>query len=165
MNLDKKVNTDLIGGLIGLGLTALFWLPGGHGAALARVREFGLPGLGTRFPTAIMLLMVIFSVMLLVKGFVRADRFAPFADERLGRILVVGLLLLGWVLGMQYLGFVVTSAVVFTLTTLYLARMSGADMSWRNIGGWSIIIASEIIVLYLIFTRVLLVPLPRGIFI
>lgn len=160
----KKVNTDLIAGLTGLALTALFWFAGGHAASLARVRELGLPGLGTRFPTAIMLLMVTFSLALLVKACVRPELSAPFADERLDRIGVVALLLLAWVLGMRTFGFIVSSALCFSLITLYMARIGGV-VTPRNLAGWALLIALEITVLYLIFTRVLLVPLPEGMFI
>ncbi len=148
----RAVNTDLLSGVVGLAITALFYFARGNVGMLSSV-----------FPNAILLFMLFFSVALLVKGFIRPEMMALFEGERLDRIAVVGGVLFAWVLGMRYLGFVVSSTLAFLVITLFMARMN-RKVSVANIGVWLGIIIVEVVALYLVFSRVLFVPLPRGIF-
>lgn len=147
------INTDFITGIVGLVITTLFWFARGDIEMLSAV-----------FPNAILLFMLIFCVALLIKGFIRPERLALFEGERLDRIAVVGALLFAWVLGMRYLGFIVSSTLAFLLITLYLARLN-RKVSVANAGLWLGVILVEVVTLYLIFSRILFVPLPRGLFI
>ena len=149
----KAVNTDFVTGIVGLAITALFWFARGDIGMLSAI-----------FPNAILLFMLVFSLALLVKGFIRPELLAVFEGERLDRIAVVGVLLFAWVLGIRYLGFIVSSTLAFLLITLYMARMN-RKVSVVNAGVWLGIIVVEVVVLYLIFSRVLFVPLPEGMFI
>ena len=148
----KTVNSDLLSGAVGLAITALFYFARGNVGLLSAV-----------FPNAILLFMLLFSAMLLVKGFVRPEMLELFEGERLDRIAVVGVILFAWVLGMLYLGFIVSSVLAFLLITLFMARMT-RTVSVVNAGVWLGVIVVEVVVLYLIFSRVLFVPLPEGIF-
>lgn len=149
----RALNTDFISGTVGLAITALFWFARGNIGLLSAI-----------FPNAILLFMLVFSVALFVKGFVKPEMIVLFEGERLDRIAVVGSLLLAWVLGMRYLGFIVSSVLAFLFITLYMARMN-RTVSVANAGLWLGIIIVEVMVLYLIFSRILFVPLPRGMFI
>ena len=148
----RAVNTDFITGVVGLAITALFWFARGNIGMLSAV-----------FPNAILLFALAFSLALLVKGFVRPEMIALFTGERLDRIAVVGVLLFAWVFGIRYLGFVVSSTLAFLLITLFMARMS-REVKPANVALWLGIIMVEVVVLYLVFSRVLFVPLPRGMF-
>ena len=149
----RAVNTDVIGAIIGFALTALFWFNLGNVGMLSAI-----------FPKAIMYLMTGASAVMLIKGFLRPDVFAPFKGENLSRIAVVALILFAWVFGMRLLGFIVSSILAFILLTLFLGNLN-KQISPRNVMIWVAIAVAEVIVLYLIFTRVLYVPLPRGMFI
>ena len=148
----RAVNSDLLSGAVGLAITALFYFARGNIGMLSAV-----------FPNAILLFMLLFSAMLLVKGFARPEMLVLFEDERLDRIAVVGGILFAWVLGMRYLGFIVSSTLAFLLITLFMARMN-RKVSAANVGVWLGVIIVEVVVLWLIFSRVLFVPLPRGMF-
>ena len=148
----RAVNSDLLSGVVGLAITALFYFARGNIGMLSAV-----------FPNAILLFMLLFSAMLLVKGFARPEMLVLFEDERLDRIAVVGGILFAWVLGMRYLGFIVSSTLAFLLITLFMARMN-REVSAVNVGVWLGVIIVEVVALWLVFSRVLFVPLPRGIF-
>ena len=148
----KTVNSDLLSGAVGLAITALFYFARGNVGMLSAV-----------FPNAILLFMLLFSAMLLVKGFVRPEMLELFEGERLDRIAVVGVILFAWVLGMLYLGFIVSSVLAFLLITLFMARMT-RTVSVVDAGVWLGVIVVEVVVLYLLFSRVLFVPLPEGMF-
>ena len=71
---------------------------------------------------------------------------------------------------MQFLGFLVTSALVFPLLFAWMVReeRSASEIplqavTIRQCVIWMSVIAVEIAVLYFVFSKVLLVPLPRGI--
>ena len=61
---------------------------------------------------------------------------------------------------MRYLGFVVSSTLAFLIITLFMARMN-RKVSVANIAVWLGIIIVEVVALYLVFSRVLFVPLPE----
>jgi len=116
------------------------------------------------FPKAIMLMMLVLSLALLIKAFIKADRDDLFIDLKLGRILIVTIALFVWVFAMKWLGFVVTTISVFAFLVYYLARTT-RKVTFLDMARWMVIIVIEVGALYWVFSRVLYVPLPKGMFI
>lgn len=153
MSMRKNVNTDLIGAIIGFVVLAMFW-----GAK----KDVG--HLSIMFPNALLILVGIFSVLLLVKAFLKADRDKIFSDGDQVRIIVTGIFLLCWVLGIMYLGFLITSLVIFPLLVFYLAS-ARENITVKKAGLWALVSTVEVVIFYFIFSRFLQVPLPTGILI
>jgi hypothetical protein len=147
----RNVNTDVVGGLIGLAVTAIFW--------------FSLKGIGrlsSMFPNALLLIMAAISAAIIIKGFIQPERRDLFAEGDRPRVVVTACTLFSWLFAISWIGFYVASVAAFSFLAYYLARAR------RRVGiltfvGWVLIIAGEVGILYLIFTRFLYVPLPQGI--
>ena len=149
----KNANSDLFAALIGLGLTALFWFNKGNAGFMS-----------LNFPKAIMLMMLVISLALLLKAFIRAERADLFIDLKLDRILVVTIALFAWVFAMKWFGFIVTTVTVFAFLVYYLARTT-RKVGFLDMARWMVVIVIEVGVLYWVFSKVLYVPLPKGMFI
>jgi hypothetical protein len=147
----QNVNTDLIAGTVGLALSGIFWLS----------IDPEIMRLSIMFPKAMILIMALISVMLLVKGFLRAERGNIFAVGSNRRVVVTGLFFFSWGIAIPYLGFFVSSVTAISLLAAYLAlarrRVTGSVFAM-----WVVIAAAEVTFFYLIFTRLLHVPLPEG---
>lgn len=153
MSMRKNVNTDLIGAVIGLVVLAMFW-----GAK----KEVG--HLSIMFPNALLILVGVFSGLLLLKAFFRGDREAIFSDGNQVRIIITGSILLAWVVGIMYLGFLSTSLVMFPLLVFFLAS-AREKVTAKKAAAWTVVSTVEVLVFYFIFSRFLQVPLPTGMFI
>ena len=154
-----RVNTDFLSGFIGLLIFALFWFN----------REEWRPQSAV-WPETILWALLGFSVLLVLKCFLRWQTAEVFVEGSRRRMLIGGGFLILWAVGMQILGFLITSAVVFPLLFAWMVREERAisevvlqTVTLRQWGVWMAIIALEIAVLYFVFSKVLLVPLPRGI--
>ncbi|MCJ7819218.1 MAG: tripartite tricarboxylate transporter TctB family protein [Syntrophales bacterium] len=150
--MSKNVNTDLIAGLVGLAITALFWF------SLEEVSRLSII-----FPKAMVGIMALVSVGLLAKGVVAPERGELFATGDQRRVVVTGITLFVWVVAISWLGFYVSSVAAIAFLAYYLA-LARRRVSLLQFGGWVLIIAAEVAVFYLIFNRLLYVPLPEGIF-
>jgi hypothetical protein len=145
------MNSDLIGGVLGLALTALFWLSREDWSFWSAV-----------FPNLTLAVLTLLSAALIVKGLVRPEKLPLLADGNRTRIIATALLLLAWAFALPRVGTLLSSAVAFYGLTVYLAsatRQVTARLALR----WAVVVAVELGLLYLIFARVLGVPLPRGI--
>lgn len=149
----KQANTDIIAGILGLIITALFWFNKGNAGFMS-----------INFPKTIMLLMLVLSLALILKAFIKADIDDLFVDLKLNRILVVTVTLFVWVFAMKWLGFIVTTIAVFAFLVYYLASTT-RKVTVMDMAKWMVIIVIEVGALYWIFSKVLYVPLPKGIFI
>jgi hypothetical protein len=150
--MNREVNTELIGGIAGLLLTAVFF--------------FGLEDVSWMsiiFPKTVVYIMAIISVLLVIKGFVKPSRRRIFSDGSNTRWIVTGVLFFLWVLAMPFLGFFVSTVVFMVAIVAYLAsaRMPLTIMKFII---WVPIVIAEVTFFYLIFTKVLYVPLPEGMF-
>ena len=150
--MSKNVNTDLIAGLVGLAITALFWF------SLEDVSRLSII-----FPKAMVGIMALVSVGLLAKGVVAPERGNLFATGDQRRVVVTGITLFAWVVAISWIGFYVSSVAAIAFLAYYLA-LARRRVSLLQFGGWVLIIAAEVAVFYLIFNRLLYVPLPEGIF-
>ena len=150
--MNREVNTDIIAGVIGMLLTAVFF--------------FGLEDVSWMsiiFPETIVYLMALISGLLILKGFVNPSRRPIFNVGSNTRWIVTGILFFLWVLVMPVIGFFVSTVVFMTAIVAYLAsaRMPLTIMKFIV---WVPIVIAEVTFFYLIFTKVLYVPLPEGMF-
>lgn len=146
----RRVNTDLIGGLVGVVLAAVFWLNREPWSFWSAV-----------FPNVVLGLIGGLSVLLIVKSVVRPETRTLFAEGNRARVVVTAVVLLGWSFAFGRLGAGVSSFLAFSFLVLYLSTAERRLHAGRALL-WLIFVAAEIAALYLIFTRVLNVPLPSG---
>ena len=150
--MNKEINTDITSGFIGLILTAVFF--------------FGLEDISWMsiiFPRTMVYIMALISGILVVKGFVKPSRDQIFSVGSNARWLVTGLLFFLWVLLMPVFGFFVTTVVFMTAIVGYLAQ-ARMHVTISKFIAWLPIVIAEVTFFYLIFTKVLYVPLPEGLF-
>ncbi|MGB9441308.1 MAG: tripartite tricarboxylate transporter TctB family protein [Desulfobacterales bacterium] len=150
--MNKEINTDIASGVIGLTLTAVFF--------------FGLEDiswLSIMFPETMVYIMAIISGALVVKGFVKPSRDRIFHVGSNTRWLVTGILFFLWVGLMPVLGFFVSTVVFMTAIVAYLAK-SRIRLTLGKFLVWLPVIVAEVTFFYLIFTKILHVPLPEGLF-
>ena len=136
---------------MGLTLAIAFWL----------ARESNWSFWSAVFPNVMIVLIAVLSVLLLIKGFVAPAMLPLFAEGDRGRMTVTALLLLAWGFAFSWLGALVSSFIAFAVLTIYLGRQH-ITPSPRSLLTLVVAIAVELVAFYLIFTRVLHVPLPRG---
>lgn len=148
----RPLNTDLIGGSLGLFLAGSFWL----------ARESNWSFWSAVFPNVIIVIIAALSLMLLLKGFLRPAMLPVFEDGNRTRMVVASVLLLAWGFAFSWLGAVASSFIAFAVLAAYLAADT-VRFDARTLLLGAVVIAAEIAVFYFLFVRVLHVPLPRGI--
>ena len=107
--------------------------------------------------------MGLISGVLIVKGFMNPSRDRIFSVGSNVRWIVTGVLFFLWVLFMPVLGFFVSTVVFMTIIVGYLARVR-TQVTIGKFMIWIPIVIAEVTFFYLIFTKVLYVPLPEGMF-
>lgn len=150
--MNREVNTEIISGIIGMLLTAVFFF------ALEDVSWMSIV-----FPKTIVYIMGCIACILVVIGIVKPSRSPVFNVGSNVRWVVTGILFLAWVLFMPVLGFFVSTVVFMTIIVGYLAR-ARTQVTIGKFMIWIPIVIAEVTVFYLIFTKVLYVPLPTGMF-
>jgi len=139
---NRGLNSDLIMGLTALSIAAIVW-----------VRSLGLSHFGNVF-------IRVLAITALIKSIVKPDRnrFFKSPQER-QRILLAMSLLAGYVLLIPIAGFIMASILFYLLMAITLQTQ---PLSWKNIA-WLILQAGVVIaILYLLFSGLLQVPLPVG---
>lgn len=150
--MNREVNTEIISGVIGLLLTAVFFL------ALEDVSWMSIV-----FPKTIVIIMGFIACVLVILGIVKPSRDQIFHVGSNVRWVVTGILFFAWVLFMPVLGFFVSTVLFMTIIVAYLAR-ARMQVTITNFLTWIPIVIAEVTFFYLIFTKVLYVPLPTGMF-
>ena len=150
--MNREINTEITSGLIGLILTAVFFF------ALEDISWMSII-----FPRTMVWIMALVSAILVVKGFVKPSRDQIFSVGSNTRWLVTGVLFFLWVLVMPVFGFFVSTVVFMTAIVGYLAR-SRMRLTIGKFLVWIPIVIAEVTFFYHIFTKVLYVPLPEGLF-
>jgi hypothetical protein len=150
--MNREINTDITSGLIGLLLTAVFFF------ALEDISWMSII-----FPRTVVYIMAIISGILVVKGLVRPSQDRIFSAGSNTRWMVTGVLFFLWVLLMPVFGFFVSTVVFMTAIVGYLAR-ARMQVTIGKFLIWIPIVVAEVTFFYLIFTKVLYVPLPEGMF-
>mgnify|MGYP001813909767 CR=1 FL=1 len=150
--MNKEINTDIASGVIGLTLTAVFF-----------IGLEDISWLSIMFPETMVYIMAIISGALVVMGFVKPSRDRIFHVGSNTRWLVTGILFFLWVGLMPVLGFFVSTVVFMTAIVAYLAK-SRIRLTLGKFLVWLPVIVAEVTFFYLIFTKILHVPLPEGLF-
>jgi hypothetical protein len=150
--MNREVNTEIASGVIGLFLTAVFFF------ALEDISWMSII-----FPKTIVYLMAVISGLLVLKGFLKPSRRRIFNVGSNTRWIVTGILFFLWVLVMPVFGFFVSTVVFMTAIVGYLAR-ARMPLTLGKFILWMPIVIAEVTFFYLIFTKVLYVPLPEGLF-
>ena len=144
------MNTDAIGGALGLALTFSFWFGRGTWSPLSAM-----------FPNTVIVALGALSVGLLIKSFLRPTIQPVFAEGSRLRIVLTAVVLFLWIWSMRFAGFYLSSLVSFAVLTVYIASAS-RPVTLRNVGVWAVVVAIEIAVLHFIFANLLAVRLPAG---
>lgn len=146
-----RLNTDFAAGLFGLLFAAILWFP----------RE-SMGRLSIIFPRAILVITVVISLALMVKAFTKpaARQVNIEGDPR--RLVIMIVVLFVWWYAIGLVGFLLATAIVFFGLTWYLARIEG-PLPMHRLIQWVPIVAALIGAFYLVFTQVLNVRLPSGI--
>jgi hypothetical protein len=147
----RNANTDLAAGMLGLGLSMAFWLS----------IDQEVMHLSIMFPKAMIAIMALISLALLVKGFVKPERQALFEVGSNRRVLVTCLFFFAWGIAIAYVGFFVSSVSAIFSLAAYLA-LARRRLNPGRLAKWVVIVVCEVAFFYLIFTRLLHVPLPEG---
>jgi hypothetical protein len=147
-----RVNTDIAAGLFGLAFVAVFWYGRGRLSMLSAV-----------FPDTVLGLVVLISLVLLAKGFTQPDIRNLFEEGDRRRLVVVTLLLLAWWWLIGWLGFAVASVLVFMALVWYLA-LAQRQVRLPQIALWFSVVVVEVGFFYLVFSRLLYIRPPRGMF-
>jgi hypothetical protein len=150
--MNREVNTEIICGVIGLLLTAVFFF------ALEDISWMSII-----FPKTVVYIMGIMSGILVVMAFVKPTRARIFSVGSNSRWIVTGILFFLWVIFMPILGFFVSTVVFMTAIVGFLAR-ARTQVTIGKLMIWTPIVIAEVTFFYLIFTKVLYVPLPEGLF-
>ena len=150
--MNREINTEIAGGVIGLILTTVFFF------ALEDISWMSII-----FPRTVVYIMAIISGILVVKGLVRPSQDRIFSAGSNTRWMVTGVLFFLWVLLMPVFGFFVSTVVFMTAIVGYLAR-ARMQVTIGKFLIWIPIVVAEVTFFYLIFTKVLYVPLPEGMF-
>ncbi len=148
----KRVNSDMIGGVLGLALAGAFYL----------AREANWSFWSAVFPNVVIAIIATLSALLVVKAFVRPAMLPLFAEGSPGNMVVVAVVLLAWSVAFSSLGTLLSSFLGFVFLAWYLSRGT-AHLGTRQLLIGIVVIVTELAVFYVIFTRVLNVPLPRGV--
>ena len=148
----RNVNTDLIAGALGLILTLGFWFS----------IDPEIMRLSIMFPKAMIGIMGFFSVALTIRGFTKtAQRSDIFNVGSNRRAFITALLFFAWGIGINYLGFFTGSVLSILALVMYLA-LARRSVSLKTFLLWVVIVFGEVTFFYLVFTRLLHVPLPEG---
>jgi len=150
--MNRRINTEMTSGVIGLILTAIFFLS---------LEDISWMSIG--FPKTVIYVMAFISGVLVVIGFVKPSREMIFNVGSNTRWMVTGVLFFLWVLLMPVLGFFVSTAIFMVIIVGYLAG-ARQKLTIKKFMVWIPIVLAEVTFFYLIFTMVLHVQLPEGMF-
>jgi hypothetical protein len=150
--MNREINTEIASGVIGLILSAVFYF------ALEDISWMSI-----LFPKTIVYIMAFIAGALVVMGIIKPSRYRIFHAGSNARWMITGVLFFAWVFFMPVLGFFVSTVVFMTIIVGYLAR-ARTQVTIGKFMIWIPIVIAEVTFFYLIFTKVLYVPLPKGIF-
>ncbi len=119
-----------------------------------------LSPLGGVFVDYVLVVIVIFSIIIFIKGLIKPEKIVFFKDTVERNSVIIGIIILMIYLGfMPFSGFLPASYVFYAVFNLYL----GDDpFSKKNILQSVLLSIIVVTLFYLIFYHVLQVPLPTG---
>ena len=144
------INSDLLISLLSLGLAALVYF-----------NTRGLSKLGGVFVNYVLIGMIVFTVIILIKSFIKPEkiRFFKSAIER-NNILIGILFLAAYLFFLPLIGFLPASYAFYFAFNLYLGDDRLATKSILLSAGLTAVVVTAF---YFIFHYFLEVPLPQGI--
>jgi hypothetical protein len=145
---DGAINTDIIGGAVMILSAVLFY------SRIGNFTNFGL-----LFPRAIIFILMVLGFGLLLKAKFNPHYAEIFAMEESSKMILVAVIGLAWVLLLNRIGFAVTSFFALSLAIFVLEE----ERSFKVLVKDFLIGGVEVAFFYMIFSRLLLVPLPQGI--
>lgn len=108
-----RLNTELLSGLFGLALAALFFLNRGNVGFLSAV-----------FPNTVLVILAALSAVLITRGLFAGEPTTLALDG--ARAVLIGIVIMAaWWLGIKYIGFVTTSVPLFAALALVMKRRAG----------------------------------------
>jgi hypothetical protein len=156
-----RANTYFLVALTGAIIFGVFWF--------AQDENWRRPS--AAWPETILYGIAILSTILFLQGLLLKHKDEIFAEGSKTRMMIACLALLAWSLMIFGLGFVVGSVIVFAVMAIYVASVetkvspeTATALTKSRALTWLVMILAEVMVLYLVFSKVLLVPLPKGLF-
>ncbi|MCE9684027.1 tripartite tricarboxylate transporter TctB family protein [Halomonas alkalisoli] len=156
-----RLNTNFLTALTGAIIFVVFWF----------AKDDNWRQTSAAWPETILYGIAIFSAILLLQGLLVMHKDPIFSEGNMKRILIACLALLVWSLLIFGLGFVVGSVLTFSVMAFYVASVekkvspeAAVNMTKSRVFLWIVMILTEVLVLYYIFSKLLLVPLPKGLF-
>lgn len=144
-------NADSISSIVILGICTYFWIES------TKFTKFG-----SLFPQAVVIALGLAALALLIVSFFRRrERVKAFEQTGVKylNIVITGLLVVAWVFFIKLLGFMVTSIVFFAvITILFDSRKKTALYIIKKIA----VVVATVGFFYLFFSKLLLVPFPKG---
>lgn len=148
--LGRKLNIDRIAALIVLAVCAVFWWQLG----------FINTKLDKIFPQFVIISLAVLSGILLIKSFIKPESKAIFTMKHRGMVALGAALLVLWVVLIDYIGFLITSIAMFAILSWIMQ-----DKQKRTVkAAISSVLVGAILIgaVYLLFAKLLMVPLPKG---
>jgi len=148
--LGRKLNIDRIAALIVLAVCAVFWWQLG----------FINTKLDKIFPQFVIISLAVLSGILLIKSFIKPESKVIFTMKHRGMVALGAALLVLWVVLIDYIGFLITSIAMFAILSWIMQ-----DKQKRTVkAAISSVLVGAILIgaVYLLFAKLLMVPLPKG---
>lgn len=149
MNLrGKRLNLTLVSGIVVLAVAVVFWL----------LRNWANPLVGY-FPNTVLIALAVFAIVLVIQGLRQPERIVPFEGMNLSSLLIAVILLVVWVFLLGPLGLLFSGLVMFLAISLFVRE---GPIRPKSVLVDAAVSAAFVIGVYLIFTRLLLVPVPPS---
>jgi len=151
----NKHNTDLIVTIFMLVVVIVFWIQ----LTSLKTHRFYVH-LDMIFPQFILICMLVLSLILLIKSFIKPDRKTLFVITNKKKLIIAVVAGILWVSLFSVLGFIISSLVIFTFLTIILEEKF--ENNPKKIILTVIVSLVMVLGVYFLFSIVLKVPLPKG---
>ncbi|SBV99395.1 membrane hypothetical protein [uncultured delta proteobacterium] len=146
----KKLNTDLFGGFILLGMAAFFHFQ----------MDPDFSPLAAYFPEHLIIGLVVLGVALLIKAYVRPVYMDSFVHKLNAPVVFTIIVALAWAVLMIWIGFIITSLAAIFLILWRLEPKAGRTP--KRLAMFAAIAAIEVGVIHVVFVILLQVTMPVG---
>lgn len=140
------MRADVVAGSILLAIAAVFWLQRDYEGASS-----------ARFPNLVLIVLAVLGAVIIAQGIRRGDRERNARQLDLRMLAAAAALVLVWGVLMGLIGFTISGVIAFVVMALLIRRGRPSPRSLALDAGVGVVV---VVGCFLIFTRVLLVPLP-----
>lgn len=140
------MRANVICGAILLVVAGAFWIQ----------REYDNPLVGV-FPDFILIVLALLGVGILVHGIMRGDRTRRPRQISLRMFAIAAALVIGWAFALGIFGFTISGVAAFLIMALLIRE---GRPRLRDVVQDAVVAVVVVVGCFLVFTRVLLVPLP-----